>query len=70
MPNKPLTTSDAVSHKISLPERRTEGLDIVEDAFPLVEGPIAVKLPNAPTSVTLDPMDRRSILSIRTAMRM
>ncbi len=36
-------------------ERRTETVDIVEDAFPLVDMPISVKLPAAPQSVLLAP---------------
>jgi len=34
---------------------RTTGLDIVEDAIPLLEQPLAVKLPEAPRGATLQP---------------
>lgn len=36
-------------------ERRAEGLDIVEDAIPLVDQRLAVKLPAAPRSAALQP---------------
>lgn len=48
-----------VVHLLSFsPERRAEGLDIVEDAFPLIDIPISVKLPEAPSSVLLAPQGR------------
>lgn len=36
-------------------ERRAEGLDIVEDAIPLVEMPLAIRCPAAPSRTTLQP---------------
>lgn len=45
-----------VVHLISFcPVRKVEGLDIVEDAFPLVDMPLSVKLPQAPRRVFLAP---------------
>lgn len=37
------------------PERRADGLDIVEDAFPLVDMPLSVRLDRAPERVFLAP---------------
>ncbi len=48
-----------IVHLLSFaPERRAEGLDIVEDALPLVEVPVAVKLAKAPRSARLEPQGR------------
>ena len=48
--------SDVVVHLISFcPERRAEGLDIVEDPFPLVDTTIAIKTTQRPRRVYLAP---------------
>lgn len=39
-------------------ERRAEGLDVVEDAIPLVDMPLAIRCPAAPSKATLQPMGR------------
>jgi hypothetical protein len=45
-----------VVHLVSfLPERRAEGLDIVEDPFPLVDVPVSVRLDSAPKRAFLAP---------------
>lgn len=36
-------------------ERRAEGLDVVEDAIPLVDMPLAIRCENKPASATLEP---------------
>lgn len=51
--------SAIVVHLLSFaPERRAEGLDIVEDALPLVDVPIEVRLAKQPRSVRLEPHGR------------
>ncbi len=48
-----------IVHLLSFaPERRAEGLDIVEDALPLVDVPIEVRLARQPRSVRLEPHGR------------
>ena len=48
-----------IVHLLSFaPERRAEGLDIVEDALPLVDVPVAVKLAKKPRSARLEPHGR------------
>ncbi|MBV9468280.1 MAG: alpha-L-fucosidase [Abitibacteriaceae bacterium] len=48
-----------VVHLLSFsPERRAEGLDIVEDAIPLVDVPVAVKVAKPPKRVFLAPPER------------
>lgn len=45
-----------VVHLLSFsPERRAEGLDIVEDALPFVNLPIAIRVESAPRRITLAP---------------
>jgi hypothetical protein len=45
-----------IVHVISfLPSRQAEGMDIVTDAFPAVDMPLAVRLDAAPSRVTLQP---------------
>lgn len=52
------TAEATVVHLLSfIPERRADGLDIVEDPFPLVDMPIAVKLDQAPSRVLLAPAE-------------
>ncbi len=49
---------DIVVHLLSFcPERRAEGLDIVQDAFPLVDVPMAVRADQRPQRVYLAPGD-------------
>jgi len=51
--------SSLVVHLLSFcPERRTEDLDIVEDPFPLVDMPIAVKFDKKPARVFLAPKEQ------------
>ena len=53
------TASATVVHLLSFyPERRGEGLDIVEDPFPIVNMPIAVKADGAPSRVFLAPAEQ------------
>jgi hypothetical protein len=48
-----------VAHVLSFcPQRRTPSIDIVEEAFPLVEATLAVKLPRRPRQATLQPIGR------------
>lgn len=48
-----------IVHLLSFcPERRAEGLDIVEDPFPLVDMPIAIKQDSPPKRVFLAPNER------------
>lgn len=53
------TKSATVVHLISFsPERRADGLDIVEDPFPLVEMPISVASESKPSRVYLAPREQ------------
>ena len=48
-----------IVHLVSfLPSRQADGLDLVTDAFPLVNMPIAVRLDHEPRRVTLQPQDQ------------
>ncbi|TBL74663.1 alpha-amylase family protein [Paenibacillus thalictri] len=50
------TASATVVHLLSFsPERRAEQLDIVEDAFPLVNMPLFIRTPQAPSRVYMAP---------------
>jgi hypothetical protein len=51
--------ASTVVHLLSFaPERRAEGLDIVEDALPLVDVPVSVRLAKAPRTARLEPHGR------------
>ncbi|WP_369182383.1 hypothetical protein [Streptomyces sp. Y1] len=53
------TATSTVVHLISfLPSRETPELDLVHDAFPLVDVPVAIRLADAPRSVRLQPAGR------------
>lgn len=48
-----------IVHLLSFsPERRAENLDVVEDAFPIVNMPIAVKAVHCPSRVYLAPNEQ------------
>jgi hypothetical protein len=51
--------ADTMVHLMSFsPERRAEGLDIVEDAISLVDVPVSVKVERHPRRVFLAPAER------------
>ena len=53
------TKSSLVTHVLSFSaERRAENLDVVEDAFPLVEVPMEIKSEKTPARVTLQPHNK------------
>jgi hypothetical protein len=50
------TETSLVTHVLGFSaERRSEKLDVVEDAFPLVKVPMEIKMEKAPSKVTLEP---------------
>jgi hypothetical protein len=55
-----------VVHLLSFnPERRADGLDIVEDPLPIVDMPIAVKTDKEPRRVFLAPNERNLLFEYR-----
>jgi hypothetical protein len=52
--------ASTIVHLLSFcPERRALGMDVVEDAVPLVDVPVEVTIDRAPRTVTLEPEGRR-----------
>ena len=50
------TSKTTVAHVFSvIPERRADGMDIIEDPVPLVGGPISIKSNSRPSAVRLQP---------------